>query len=152
MCFRVIGKGHCILTMRLRSFGKGYCTFTMRFRAFGHGHCSHCKALPRSSQISFHLQWITVCVVVRIIRLLFGIPAPIVQLVSHLSLVIGSNERRQQTTKVCCLLSRKSGWLDSNQRPHAPQTRTLTGLSYIPNCGRKSMHYFVKNQAFTQLF
>ena len=26
----------------------------------------------------------------------------------------------------------KSGWLDSNQRPHAPQTRTLTGLSYIP--------------------
>ena len=56
MCFRVIGKGHCILTMRLRSFGKGYCTFTMRFRAFGHGLCSHCKALPRSSQISFHLQ------------------------------------------------------------------------------------------------
>ena len=28
----------------------------------------------------------------------------------------------------------KSGWLDSNQRPHAPQTRTLTGLSYIPLC------------------
>ena len=26
-----------------------------------------------------------------------------------------------------------SGWLDSNQRPHAPQTRTLTGLSYTPN-------------------
>ena len=26
----------------------------------------------------------------------------------------------------------QSGWLDSNQRPHAPQTRTLTGLSYTP--------------------
>ena len=26
-----------------------------------------------------------------------------------------------------------SGWPDSNGRPHAPQTCTLTGLSYIPN-------------------
>jgi len=24
-----------------------------------------------------------------------------------------------------------------NLRPHAPQTRTLTGLSYTPNCGCK---------------
>ena len=26
----------------------------------------------------------------------------------------------------------ESGWRDSNSRPHAPQTCTLTGLSYIP--------------------
>ena len=30
------------------------------------------------------------------------------------------------------LPNHQSGWLDSNQRPHAPQTRTLTGLSYTP--------------------
>lgn len=35
-----------------------------------------------------------------------------------------------------------SGWLDSNQRPHAPQTRTLTGLSYTPNCGCKGKALF----------
>ncbi len=31
---------------------------------------------------------------------------------------------------------------DSNQRPHAPQTRTLTGLSYTPNCGCKGTAFF----------
>ena len=35
-----------------------------------------------------------------------------------------------------------SGGLDSNQRPHAPQTRTLTGLSYTPNCGCKGTVFF----------
>ena len=28
------------------------------------------------------------------------------------------------------------------QRPHAPQTRTLTGLSYTPNCGCKGTALF----------
>lgn len=28
-----------------------------------------------------------------------------------------------------------SGWGDLNSRPLAPQTSTLTGLSYIPKCG-----------------
>ena len=33
----------------------------------------------------------------------------------------------------CKFLVLKSGRLDSNQRPRAPQTCTLTGLSYAPN-------------------
>ena len=46
----------------------------------------------------------------------------------------------------------KSGWLDSNQRPHAPQTRTLTGLSYIPYCECKSSTFWRMHQIFRQLF
>ena len=42
----------------------------------------------------------------------------------------------------------QSGWLDSNQRPHAPQTRTLTGLSYTPNCGCKSSALFLNSKYF----
>lgn len=53
---RAIGNVHCTFTMRFRVFGNERCTFAMRFRAFGHVHCSHCKALPRSSRTSFHLQ------------------------------------------------------------------------------------------------
>ena len=38
----------------------------------------------------------------------------------------------------------KSGRLDSNQRPRAPQTRTLTGLSYTPlNSAAKVWIYFI---------
>ena len=47
------------------------------------------------------------------------------------------------------MLSIESGWLDSNQRPRAPQTCTLTGLSYIPNCGCKGMLYFWNNKCFS---
>ena len=51
----------------------------------------------------------------------------------------------------------RSGWLDSNQRPHAPQTRTLTGLSYIPSqtlsvCVCKGIMFFITVQAFCKLF
>ena len=45
-----------------------------------------------------------------------------------------------------------SGWLDSNQRPHAPQTRTLTGLSYIPNCECKSKALFLPDKIFPTFF
>ena len=46
-----------------------------------------------------------------------------------------------------------SGRLDSNQRPRAPQTCTLTGLSYIPNfASAKVLAYFGFCKCFANFF
>ena len=50
------------------------------------------------------------------------------------------------------VVNKQSGWLDSNQRPHAPQTRTLTGLSYIPNCECKSTSFLERDKFFPHFF
>ena len=43
------------------------------------------------------------------------------------------------------VLDFRSGWRDLNSRPLAPQTNTLTMLSYIPNgCKGKSFLVFFK--------
>ena len=54
-------------------------------------------------------------------------------LLSGRGLVIKNERHFRRKTSRCNL----SGWLDSNQRPHAPQTRTLTGLSYTPNIAKR---------------
>ena len=48
---------------------------------------------------------------------------------------------------------RVSGWKDSNLRPHAPQTCTLTGLSYTPSdlSGTK-LHVYFKITKFSTCF
>lgn len=41
-------------------------------------------------------------------------------------------KRRKSCSRFSTFFKNWSGWLDSNKRPLAPQTNTLTGLSYIP--------------------
>ena len=53
--------------------------------------------------------------------------------------IIGIDTKNPQSYDWGLWYSILSGWQDSNLRPHAPQTCTLTGLSYIPKnfCGAK---------------
>ena len=53
--------------------------------------------------------------------------------VSQLSVRINQKKLASTSRSQCKFLVLKSGRLDSNQRPRAPQTCTLTGLSYAPN-------------------
>ena len=57
-----------------------------------------------------------------------------------------SNKKSVDNLSIVNAFTIQSGWLESNQRPHAPQTRTLTGLSYTPNCECKSSVLFLSLQ------
>ncbi len=52
------------------------------------------------------------------------------QTLSHIKLCRIKRKRLTDFTSIS--RSSQSGWEDSNFRPHAPQTRTLTWLSYTP--------------------
>ena len=56
--------------------------------------------------------------------------------------IISFVRTKRNIRKVKEAVTKKGAKLDSNQRPHAPQTRTLTGLSYTPNCGCKGNALF----------
>ena len=49
-------------------------------------------------------------------------------------------QKKASTIIRLSMLSIESGRLDSNQRPRAPQTCTLTGLSYAPNFAGAKVH------------
>ena len=49
------------------------------------------------------------------------------------------------------MLTMVSGGLDSNQRPRAPQTCTLTGLSYTPNFAGAKVHLIFEYTNYSTL-